>query len=328
MDYITPDEIIDKGRRIIKNKGPNGFVLGVILFILISSLFTLFYTVEPNEVGVVRRFGKFVRVTGPGLHFKFPFKIEKVNKVPIEKIDKEEFGFQTSQPGVRSTYSRQSFDDESLMLTGDLNILDVEWIVQFKREDPVKYLFNVRNQKKTLRDISEAVIRQIAGDYSFNEILTEKRLEINNLAQERMQEILDLYETGIRIITVKLQDVNPPVPVQPAFNEVNQAKQERERMINEAWQVYNQKIPQARGEALKMIRESEGYAKEQENRALGDSERFTLLLSAYAKAKEVTLKRLYLDKLQAVLGRAGKVYIVDSEEKSILPLLQLQKETK
>jgi len=327
MDFekVTPDDIIYGGKKILKSQSPKSLIFLLLAAVFIFAILTVFYAVEPNEVGVVRRFGRFVRVTNPGLHLKLPFKIEKINKVPVEKIDKEEFGFRTTVSGIKSTYSTRSYDDESLMLTGDLNILDIEWIVQFKRENPVNYLFNIRDQEKTLRDISESVVREIAGDYSFNEILTEKRIEINNIAQEKMQEILDLYESGVRIITVKLQDVNPPSSVQPAFNEVNQAKQEREKMTNEAWQVYNQKIPKARGEALKIVKEAEGYAQEVVNKALGDAERFKLLVSAYKKAKEVTLKRIYIDKLKDVIKKAGRIYLFDPEEKGILPLLQLQK---
>jgi membrane protease subunit HflK len=324
FDNVTPDDIIYKGKKLFKNPSPKPFIAIIIGLLLVGGLFSTLYTIEPNEVGVVRRFGRFVRITNPGLNVKLPFKIEKVNKVKVEYIFKEEFGFRTSRPGVKTTYSQRGYDDESLMLTGDLNVLDVEWIVQFKVKDPVKFLFQIRDQRKTLRDVSESVIREIVGDYSFNEVLTEKRLGVNILAQERMQEILDSYESGLSIVTVKLQDVNPPSPVQPAFNEVNQAKQEKEKMINEAWKVYNQKIPKARGEALQIVKESEGYAQEAVNRAKGDAERFDLILVAYKEAKEVTLKRLYLDKLKDVIKNSGKVYIVDPEQKQILPLLRLQ----
>ncbi|MCD6539324.1 MAG: FtsH protease activity modulator HflK [Candidatus Omnitrophica bacterium] len=330
MDFerVIPDEIIHRGKRLYKYLPFKSFFSIIIILLIIICLPTIFYTVEPSEVGVVRRFGKFVRITKPGLHFKLPFKIEKVNKVKVEYIFKEEFGFRSAQPGIRSVYSQKSYDDESLMLTGDLNVLDVEWIVQFKIKDPVKFLFNIRDQRKTLRDVSESVIREIVGDYSFNEVLTGKRLEINNLAQEKMQNILDFYGSGIQIVTVKLQDVNPPSPVQPAFNEVNQAKQEREKMINEAWQIYNQKIPRAEGEALKIVREAEGYAQEVVNRALGDAERFNLIYSAYRSAKEVTLKRLYLEKLKEIVSKAGRVYVLDPQEKGILPLLKLREDGK
>jgi len=278
---------------------------------------------EPDEI---LRFGKFVRTTKPGLHLKLPLGIEKAIPVKVEYVYKDEFGFRTQSAGVRTRYSPQSYSDESLMLTGDLNVLNLEWIVQFKIKDPYKALFKIRNVSKTLRDVSESVMRKIVGDYTFNEILTVKRIEVNGKAQEDMQAILDYYNTGLQIVTVKLQDVNPPDPVKPAFNEVNQAKQEKEKLINEAWQVYNQKIPQAKGEALKMIKEAEGYALEKVNNAQGDAKRFELLREEYARAKDVTKKRLYLDAMNDILKKTGKKYIVDSEEKGILPLLKLENE--
>ena len=211
------------------------------------------------------------------------------------------------------------------MLSGDLNVVDVEWVVQYKVKDPIQLLFNIRDPRKALHDISESIMREIVGDYSFNEVLTTKRVEINDLVKVRLQEVLDSYQTGIEIVTVKLQDVNPPQSVQPAFNEVNEAKQEREEMINSAWKFYNQKIPEAKGKALQMIRQAEGYSLERINNAKGDADRFLLLYEAYKLAKEVTLKRLYLEHMQEILSKAGTKYIIDSEEKGILPLLQLQK---
>ncbi len=325
FEHVTPEDIIYKGKKIFKGNSFKAILPVIVLILLITVIPTLFYTVGPNEVGVVRRFGKFVRVTSPGLHFKLPFKLEKVNKVPVDRIDTEEFGYRTLVPGVKSIYSPKNYDDESLMLTGDLNILEVKWIVQFKRNDPVKYLFNIRDQRKTLRDISESVIRKIIGDYSFDEILTEKRLEINTLAQKKMQSLLDLYGSGVKIVTLKLQNVNPPKPVQPAFNEVNQAKQEREKMINQAWQIYNRQIPKAKGEAKKIVSEAEGYANETVNRAQGDAVRFEEVLLAYEKAKDVTLERMYIDKMKDIFKKAGRVYIIDPKEKGLLPLLNLNK---
>jgi membrane protease subunit HflK len=275
---------------------------------------------------VVLRFGKFVRTTKPGLHFKLPLRIEKVIPVKVEYVYKDEFGFRTQTAGIKTVYSPKTYNEEALMLSGDLNVLDLDWIVQFKIKDPFSVLFNVRNINKTLRDISESVMRKVVGDYTFNEVLTTKRIEINNLVQEEMQKILNFYETGLQIVTVKLQDVNPPDPVKPAFNEVNQAKQEKERLINQAWEVYNQKIPQAKGEALKIVKEAEGYALEKVNRAEGDAKRFTLLQKEYSQAKDVTSKRLYLEKMGEILQRAGNKYVVDPDEKGILPLLKLGNE--
>lgn len=323
-----PDEIINQFKEKFRFSPPRipsliPFV-GIILTLLI--LKGVFYTIQPNEVGVVLRFGKFVRTTAPGLHFKLPLGIEKVIPVKVEYVYKEEFGFRTKLAGVRTTYEEKDYNEESLMLSGDLNVLDLEWIIQYKINDPFKALFNIRDINKTLRDISESVMRKVVGDYTFDEVLTEKRIEVGSRVQEDMQIILNSYSTGIGIVTVKLQDVNPPDPVKPAFNEVNEAKQEREKLINQAWEVYNQKIPQAKGEALKMVKEAEGYALEKINRAEGDADRFSLLREEYAKAKDVTLKRLYLENMSDILEKAGKKYIVDPEEKGILPLLKLGNE--
>ncbi|MCD6219878.1 FtsH protease activity modulator HflK [Candidatus Calescamantes bacterium] len=302
--------------------GSRYFVIFIFLIVLLK---TSFYTIQPDEVGVVQRFGRFTKISKPGLHFKLPFSIERITPVKTEYVFKEEFGFRTRKPGVRTIYEEKGYEDESLMLTGDLNVLDAEWIVQFKIKDPVKYLFEIRNPRKTLRDISESMIRQVIGDYTFDEVLTTKRVEVNNLVQQKMQEILDLYQAGIEVVTVKLQDVNPPDPVKPAFNEVNEAKQEREKLINQAWEVYNRKIPEARGEALKIVMEAEAYATEIVNRAEGNAKKFSLLLEAYKKSEEITRRRIYLEAMQEILEKAGKKYIIDSEERGILPLLQLEK---
>ena len=330
MDFEPkdPDEILRNLKEKFNAYKPKGsrlfLIVGVFLALLLAK--GTFYTIQPNEVGVVLRLGKFVRTTQPGLHFKIPLGVEKVIPVKVEYVYKDEFGFRTKSAGIKTVYSQKSYDDESLMLTGDLNVLNLEWIVQFKIKDPYKTLFNVRNISKTLRDISESVMRKIVGDYTFNEVLTTKRIEVNIKAQEDMQKILDSYETGLHIITVKLQDVNPPNPVKPAFNEVNEAKQEKEKLINEAWKVYNQKIPQAKGEALKMVKEAEGYSLEKVNRAKGDAKRFLLLREEYSRAKEVTRRRLYLEHMEEILIKAGRKYILDPEEKGILPLLKLENE--
>ncbi len=322
-----PDEILHNIKEKFNLHRPKSSPFIIIAIIILLLLIKgVFYTIQPNEVGVVLRFGKFVRTTQPGLHFKLPLGIEKAIPVKVEYVYKDEFGFRTQSASVRTRYSSQSYAGESLMLSGDLNVVNLEWIVQFKIKDPYKALFEIRNVSKTLRDISESVMRKIVGDYTFNEILTVKRIEINNKAQENMQEILDFYNTGLHIVTVKLQDVNPPDTVKSAFNEVNQAKQEKEKLINEAWQVYNQKIPQAKGEALKMVEEAKGYALEKVNNAQGDTKRFDLLRTEYARAKDVTKKRLYLDAMNDILKKTGQKYIVDSEEKGILPLLKLENE--
>jgi membrane protease subunit HflK len=211
------------------------------------------------------------------------------------------------------------------MLTGDLNVLEVRWIVQYQIKDPVHFLFRVRDQRDTIRDISEAVMRRVVGDYSVDEVLTIKRAEIDVQAQEELQRILDSYGAGIQIVTLKLQDVTPPDRVQPAFNEVNEAKQEKERMINQAWEAYNKVIPKAKGEAEKTVREAEGYAVAVVNRAKGEAQRFLATWEAYRQAPEVTRKRLYLDAMAAVLATSKQKYVIDPSQQALLPFLQLQK---
>jgi len=327
-DFEKPEDLFGNPEEFIKKAGKKfenykGFIpLIVVGVILLAGLFSSFYSVGPDEVGVIRLFGKYVRTTNPGLHLKFPF-VERVNKVKVKYIFKEEFGFRTTKPGVVSQYSSREYFGESLMLTGDLNVLVVEWIVQFKIKDPVKLLFNIRNPLRTIRNISEAVMRQVVGDNTVNEVLTTRRVEVNQEVQDKLQEILDSYDSGIQIVTVKLQDVNPPDQVKPSFNEVNEAKQEKEKVINQAWEKYNKIIPKARGEAEKTIREAEGYALKRVNRAKGDAAKFIATWNAYKEAKDVTRKRLYLEAMNEILPKAGQKFVVDSEEKGILPLLQL-----
>lgn len=326
MDFerVKPDDIISFGKE--KLKLPKNFPLIVIAIVILIIAFNIFYTIEPYEVGVVTRFGKFLKITNPGLNFKLPFGIEKAYKVNVERKFREEFGYRTLEPGVKTRYSKKSFEYESLMLTGDLNVIEIEWSVQYKIKDPVKFIFNVRNQRKTLRDTSEAVMREVVGDYSFTNVLTERmELGLSILVKTKMQEILDFYGTGIQIVTIEFQGVMPSVSVQSAFNEENEAQQEKETMINRAWQVYNQKIPEARGEAEKILSEAEGYAAEIVNKAQGDAERFMQVLSAYKKAKEVTKRRIYLDTLKEVVQKTGKIYVIDPEVKGLVPLLNLEK---
>ena len=324
MDWknFRPDDIIDVGKRRYGNMW-RFFPMIILVVVILIGLKGIIYSIGPDEVGVIQRFGKYIRLSPPGLHTKIPFGIERVTPIKVEKILKEEFGTRTTRAGVRTEYSPQQYLDESLMLTGDLNILDVRWIVQFKINDPVQLLFAVRNPQDTIRAISEVVMRRLVGDHSVDEVLTTKREEIDYLAQEKMQKILDNYQTGVQIVTVKLLDVNPPEKVKPAFNEVNEAKQEKEKMINQAWEAYNKVIPKAKGEAEKTIREAEGYALDKINRAKGESERFLATLNEYKKAPDITEKRLYLETLTDVLPKAKEKYIIDPEQSSILPLLDI-----
>lgn len=321
----TPEEFLKQSRNSIDQFVR--FVPALIfIIILVSVLLSSFYSVAPDEVGVIRRFGKFVALTNPGLHWKFPLGIERLDKVKVERIFKEEFGFRTVTPGIQTRYASRSFDTESLMLTGDVNVLEVTWVVQFKIKDPVKLLFNLRDSRDTVRALSEAVMRQVIGDSSVSEPLTTRRVEINQEVQERLQKILDTYDAGIYIQTVKLQDVNPPDEVKPSFNEVNQAKQEMEKVINQAWEAYNKVIPRARGEAEKTIQQSQGYALRRVNEAQGDASRFTQLWQSYKDSKDVTRRRMYIEALGKALPKAGQIFIMDSSGQNLLPLLKLNKD--
>jgi membrane protease subunit HflK len=264
-------------------KLPAGMLrLGVIVVAVLFLLFTSYYQVEPEEVGVIQRFGAYVRTTAP--------------------------------PEAQA---------ESLMLTGDLNVAVVEWIVQFRIRDPKAFLFHVRDVPETFRYMSEAAVRQIVGDHSVDEVITIGRAEIALAAKEELQRLCDLYGIGIEIQQLVLQDVNPPDPVRPAFNEVNQAIQEKERSINEAWADYNQAVPRAQGEAEQMVRAAEGYALERENRALGDARRFEAVYTEYRKAPDVTRKRMYLETMADLLPELGQKVILDEKARGVLPLLQL-----
>ncbi len=287
-------------------------------------VFSMPYTIDADEVGVIKLLGAYNRTTDPGLHFKLPWGIETVDKVKVQRVSKMEFGFRTIKPGVRTQYSRADYSSESLMLTGDLNAALVEWIVQYRIKNPVDYLFKVYDVEATIRDLSEAVMRQVVGDRSVDEVIILNRKEIALEAKQLLQKLLDEYETGVDIVTINLQDVNPPVPVQPAFNEVNEARQEKERMINEAWEAYNSAIPRARGEAEQLLLEAEGYATNRINRARGDAALFISVWREYAKARDVTKRRLYLETMQEILPKIDDVYIVDEQMKSFLPILQLE----
>lgn len=280
---------------------------------------TSFYSVGADEVGVVQRFGKYVRRTEPGLHLKLPLGIERIGKVKIKKVFKQEFGFRTVKADVRTQYSTSRFLDESLMLTGDLNVAEVEWIVQYRVKDPYNYLFKIDDPEETLRAMSEAVVRRVVGDRDVTDVLTLGRIEVGMEVEMGLQELLDRFESGLQIVTVKLQDVNPPESVKPAFNEVNRAKQDKEKMINQAWEEYNNRIPRARGEAEQMIAEAEGYGIQRVNSARGDVALFTQVYREYRNAPDVTRRRLYLETMREIMPKLKEIVIVDEKQKSILP---------
>ncbi len=299
-------------------------VIIVVIFILAASSF---FQVGPEEVAVITRFGKYVRTVEPGLNYKLPL-MESVYKVPVERQQKLEFGFRTVSSGVRSEYTRSGTTGESLMLTGDLNLADVEWVVQYRIDNPYNYLFRVRNPENTLRDISETATRQIVGDRTVNEVLTVGRAEIAGKLEELIQSICRDYSLGVEIDQVVLQDVNPPDPVKAAFNAVNEAQQEKETLINQAKSEYNKVIPKASGQAQETIQKAEGYATERVNNALGEATRFNDLYSEYIKAPEVTKRRIYLETMEEVIPLLGHKIITDDKGNNVLPLLQMQMDNK
>lgn len=286
-------------------------------------IFSSFYTVETEEVGVITRFGKYISKAQPGLNFKIPF-IDKVQYVPVRRQLKDEFGYRTATAGVNSTYRKAGYGGESLMLTGDLNLADVEWVIQYRIDDPYNYLFKVRNPDETLRDISETAMRQIVGDRTVDEVITVGRAEVALEAELIIQKICDEYALGIKIEQLVLQDVNPPDPVKPSYNGVNEAEQQRETLINEARSDYNRVIPRAAGEAEQTIQQAEGYALSRVNTAEGEVSRFNDLYSEYIKAPEVTKTRIFLETMEEILPKMGQKIITDEKGNSVIPLLQLQ----
>ncbi|MEQ9263757.1 MAG: FtsH protease activity modulator HflK [Balneolaceae bacterium] len=292
-------------------------------FIALLMIFSSFYTVETEEVGVITRFGEYVSKAQPGLNFKIPF-IDKVQYVPVRRQLKDEFGYRTTSAGVNSTYRKAGYGGESLMLTGDLNLADVEWVVQYRIDDPYNYLFKVRNPDETLRDISETAMRQIVGDRTVDEVITIGRAEVASEAELIIQKICDEYELGIKIEQLVLQDVNPPDPVKPSFNGVNQAQQQRETLINQARADYNRVIPRAAGEAEQTIQQAEGYALNRVNTSEGEVSRFNDLYLEYIKAPEITKTRIFLETMEEILPKMGQKIITDEEGNSVIPLLQLQ----
>jgi len=296
------------------------YIIGGIVVLL--ALFSSFYTVEPEEAGIVLRFGEYIQTTEPGLNYKIPF-IDEVRIVPVERQLKQEFGYRTTSAGVNSTYTKAGYQGESLMLTGDLNLADVEWVVQYRISDPFKFLFKVRNPEATLSDISEASMRQIVGDRTVNEVLTVGRADVASQSQVLIQELCDEYEIGIRIEQVVLQDINPPDPVKPSFNGVNEAQQQRETLINQARSEYNKVIPRATGQAEETISKAEGYAVNRINTARGEVSRFNDLYGEYVKAPEVTKRRIFLETMGEIIPKMGKKIITDEKGNSVIPLLQL-----
>jgi len=318
----VPPKMDDLLKKINNLKIPGGpTIIVVILIVLLAS--TMFYTVKPSEVGVIQRFGRYVRTTQPGLQFKMPLGIETVQKVNVRLVKTEEFGAVAG--GNVSRFGGGIANNVTLMLTGDLNVAVVPWIVQYRIKDPYNYLFKVRDVQQLLRDLSESSMRLVVGDRSIDDIIS-KRDEIAFAAQEDLQRELDQADTGIQIVTVEMKKTDVPEPVQPALNEVNQSTQEKEQLIYQAKEDYNKAIPTARGEAERTISAAEGYALDRVNRAKGDASRFTALFAEYSKAEDVTRRRLYLETLNELYPKLEHKYIVDDQQKNLLPLLNIGKQ--
>lgn len=294
----------------------------LVILVIISIIIGMnsFFTVQPEEVGVITQLGRYVRTVESGLNFKLPF-VEELYKIPVERQQKLEFGFRTTKADVRSDF--ESRPDESMMLTGDLNLADVEWVVQYRIFDPRNFLFKVRHPEKTLSDISEAAMRQIVGDRTVNEVVTIGRAEIAGRMKELVQQLANDYTLGIQVEQVVLQDVNPPEPVRKAFNAVNQAQQEKETLINQAKSEYNKVVPKARGQAEETIQKAEGYATARVNNAQGDVARFNDLYKEYIKAPDVTKTRIYLENMGRILPKLGNKVITDQKGNNVLPLLNM-----
>ncbi len=293
-------------------------ILVIVGFILVQGSY---YTVQTVERGVVLRFGKYVKTAMPGLNFKIPLA-DQVVKVNVDTIRKEEFGFRTRIPGQRTQFEKRGFEEESLMLTSDRNVIDVEWIVQYKVADPIFFSFRVRDVPQAVRDISEMTMRRIVGNMDFDYVLSNRDV-LAATSKNELQDALNRYEAGVDIVTVQLQDVNPPDAVKPAFNEVNEADQDMKRLVNEAEEAYNREVPKARGDAKKMLEEAHGYAIERVNEAKGNTVRFLAVLKEYKAAKDVTRRRLYLETMQRVLPGMSEIIVVDEEQKAIVPFMDV-----
>jgi len=293
----------------------------IAILFLLQILYSSFYTIEPGERGVITRFGKFVKLANPGLNFKIPV-IDAAIKVDVEEVRKQEFGFRTRIPGRKSVYEKRGYDSESLMLTGDKNVINVEWIVQYKVQDPFNFVFRVRNVDQSVRDVSEMAVRRVVGNHNFDYVLSNREI-LEASAVKELQEVLNSYKSGVKIVTVKFQDVNPPDTVKPAFNEVNEADQDMKRLVNEAEEIYNNVIPRARGNAKKILEEAHGYAVERVNLAKGETNRFLAVLKEYRRAKDVTRKRMYLETMGQILPSVADIYVIDEKQRALLPFLDI-----
>jgi len=305
------------------------WILSLLVLILVGvTLYTSYFTVAVNEEAIVLRFGQFSDIKGPGLHFKLPFGIDTIVKEEVNTVHKAEFGFRTTRSDVKSEfdYTDTQARDVALMLTADLNVADIRWVVRYKIKDLNAYVFNVENVVQAIRDASEAVMRKIVGDSSIDEVLMSRPAEMESLARDEIQELLDMYGCGIDVRSVKFKQLDPPQQVKDAFDEVNQARQMRDQIINEAEAQKNRELIPAEGAKKRVIERANGYREKRINEAQGNAQAFLLVLEQYEKAKEVTRRRLYLETMAKVLPQCGKITLIDESQKGVLPLLRLQEE--
>ncbi|MGE4412224.1 MAG: FtsH protease activity modulator HflK [Candidatus Caldatribacteriota bacterium] len=315
--YDDPTEkIINIREKIPKIKLSKKIWKLLILLILVLYLASGIYIVQPNEQGVIRRFGKFTRIDSPGLHYHLPFPFETAVTPSVTEVKRIEIGFRTARGGYLEV------PEEALMLTGDENIVSAESIVQYRIKNAADYLFNIIDPELTVRNAAEAALRQVIGSRKIDDALTEGKYEIQEETKLLIQELLDLYQSGILVTAVQLQDVNPPEEVSAAFKDVASAKEDKSKFINEAEGYRNDVIPKARGEAAKIVKEAEGYKIERIRRAEGDVAKFNQILAEYQNGKEVTRNRLYIETMESVLPHMKK-YILEEKENNILKILPL-----
>jgi len=313
---------VKKARRRSALAKPSTWIFLIIIGVAVAASFSCFYSVDETEQAVVTRLGKYLKTTGPGLQFKLPFGIDKNFNVPVRVVQTEQFGFTTIKAGRDNEY-RNNIVSESSMLTGDLNIVNVEWIIQYKIEDPQKWLFGVYEKKNTIRDISRSVINELVGDRAILNIMSSDRSAIEQKAVIMMNQNFDALGIGINVKDVKLQNIVPPEGVQAAFEDVNKAIQDMNRFINEGKESYNAQVPKTQGEADRLLQQAEGYAAERVNVAKGDVARFNAVYEEYKRSPKVTRERIYLETMEEILSSDNKNDIIDSELKNVLPVKNL-----
>ncbi len=317
------DEEVKKAKRVRKSVGPAMLFWLIVLALAVAAGFSSVYVVDETENAVITRFGKYTQTVGSGLHVKLPFGIEKNYNVDIKTLRAEQFGFKTVKSGRNNEY-KNNISEESEMLTGDLNIVDVEWVIQYKVTDPRQWLFNVYEKEQTIRDISRSVINTLVGDRAIFDVISSDRSTIQNLAQEQMNENFKALGLGINVTTVQFQNVVPPVEVQTAFEDVNKASQDMKRLINEGKEEYNKEIPKAQGEADRQIQVAEGYAAERVNMAKGDVARFNAVYDEYKRSPKATKERIYLETMAEIFGSETKPELIDSELENLVPVKNLK----